>query len=51
MRNHYLHVERARIPELYARLEAAVRGLVEEFATDAGAGAEFLNVLITATTV
>jgi len=51
VRNHYLHVERERIPEFYRRLEAAVRELAEEFAADAGATSEFINVLITATTV
>jgi len=55
VRNHYLHIERERIPEFYKRLEAAVRALAEEFATDAGVdpkkAAEFLNVLITSTTV
>jgi len=51
LRNHYLHIDRARLPEFYARLEAAARALAEEFATDADAGTEFLNVLLTATPV
>jgi hypothetical protein len=51
VRNHYLHVDRARIPELYRRLEAAVRELVEDLAVDPGAHTEFLNILITATAV
>ena len=55
VRNHYLHIERERIPEFYKRLEAAVRKLAEEFASDADAdpkkAVEFLNVLITSTTV
>jgi hypothetical protein len=51
VRNHYLHIERERVGEFYARLETAVRELAEEFAADPGAASEFLNVLITATTV
>jgi hypothetical protein len=51
VRNHYLHIEHERIGEFYRRLEAAVRTLAEEYAADAGAGTDFLNVLVTATTV
>jgi hypothetical protein len=51
VRNHYLHIERDRIPEFFERLEADVRKLAEEFAADAGPACEFLNVLISATTV
>jgi hypothetical protein len=51
LRNHYLHIDRARLPEFYERLEAAARALAEEFAADAGAGTEFLNVLLVATPV
>ena len=51
LRNHYLHVERARLPEFYARLEKAARGLAEEFASEAGADTDFLNVLLVATPV
>jgi hypothetical protein len=51
VRNHYLHVERERVGEFYTRLEAAVRELAQEFAADPGEASEFLNVLITATTV
>jgi hypothetical protein len=51
VRNHYLHIERGRIPEFYARLEEAVRALAEEFAADESKLTEFLNVLVTATTV
>jgi len=55
VRNHYLHIERERIPEFYGRLETIVRALVEEFATDPGVDpkktAQFLNVLIASTTV
>ncbi len=50
VRNHYLHIDRKRLPEFYQRLEDATRMLVEEFAAEPGAAAEFLNVLITATT-
>jgi hypothetical protein len=51
VRNHYLHIERERIPEFYERLDAAVRALAEEFAADPSRSSEFLNVLITSTTV
>jgi len=51
VRNHYLHIPRERIPEFYSRMDSAVRELVEEFAADPAATTEFLNVLITATTV
>ena len=49
LRNHYLHIDPARLPEFRERLEATVRTLVEEYATDASAGSEFFNILITAT--
>ncbi len=49
LRNHYLNIDAARLPEFHQRLEAAVRALAEEFATDATARTRFLNVLITAT--
>ncbi len=51
LRNHYLHIEREKLPEFYKRLEKAARSLAEEFAADAGAGTEFLNVLIVGTPV
>lgn len=51
LRNHYLHIERDRLPEFYQRLEKMARTLAEEFAADAGAGTEFLNVLIVGTPV
>lgn len=51
VRNHYLHIERERIPEFYVRLEAAVKKLIEEFAGEPGGSAEFLNLLLTATPV
>ncbi len=49
LRNHYLNIDAARLAEFHQRLEAAVRALAEEFATDATARTRFLNVLITAT--
>ena len=49
LRNHYLHIDPVRLPEFRERLEAAVRALAEEYATDTSAGSEFLNILITAT--
>lgn len=51
LRNHYLHIERERLPEFYQKLEKAARTLAEEFAADAGATTEFLNVLIVGTPV
>jgi hypothetical protein len=51
VRNHYLHIDRARLPEFYGRLEAAARALAKEFAADGDAGTEFLNVLLVATCV
>ncbi len=49
LRNHYLHIEAARLPALRKKLEAALRGLAEEFATDASATTRFFNILVTAT--
>ena len=51
LRNHYLHIQREKLPEFYQRLEKAARALAEEFAADAGATTEFLNVLIVGTPV
>ncbi|MEA2624593.1 MAG: hypothetical protein QOD06_638 [Candidatus Binatota bacterium] len=51
VRNHYLHVEPRRIRELTRRVELALREIVEEFAIEEGPETEFLNVLVTATTV
>jgi hypothetical protein len=51
LRNHYLHIERDKLPEFYQRLEKAARALAEEYAADAGAGTEFLNVLVVGTPV
>jgi hypothetical protein len=51
VRNHYLHIDPDRIAEFYRRLDEAVKDLSEEFAADADASCEFLNVLVTSTTV
>ena len=49
LRNHYLNVERARIEEFHAALDAALRALTERFAATASRDTEFMNVLTTAT--
>jgi hypothetical protein len=49
LRNHYLHIDPVRLPELQQRLEAAVRALAEEYAAEASSHTQFLNILITAT--
>jgi hypothetical protein len=49
LRNHYLNIEAARIPEFHQRLEDAARKLAEEFATDKSETTRFLNILINAT--
>ncbi|HZR84166.1 MAG TPA: hypothetical protein VFD92_23920 [Candidatus Binatia bacterium] len=49
LRNHYMNVERARIPEFHAALDAALRELTERFARTASRDTEFMNVLTTAT--
>ena len=50
LRNHYLNIEPARLPEFQQKLDESVRRLAEEFATDASAQTRFLNVLVTSTT-
>jgi hypothetical protein len=50
LRNHYLNIDPARLPDFQKRLEEAVRRLAEEFAADPSAQTRFLNVLITSTT-
>ena len=35
LRNHYLNIDAARLPEFQQRLDAAMRALAEEFASDA----------------
>jgi hypothetical protein len=49
LRNHYLNVERARIDEFHAALDAALRSLTERFAATPSRDTEFMNVLTTAT--
>jgi hypothetical protein len=49
LRNHYLNVDRARIPEFHAALDAALRELTEKFAATPSRETEFMNVLATAT--
>jgi hypothetical protein len=49
LRNHYLNIERARLPEFHASLEKALRELAEKFAAKRSEETEFLNVLATAT--
>ena len=49
LRNHYLNIDAARLPEFQQRLDDALRTLAEEFAADASAATKFLNVLVTST--
>ena len=49
LRNHYLNVERSRIAEFHAALDAALRELAERFAATPSRDTEFMNVLTTAT--
>jgi|SRR5215470_12182495 len=49
LRNHYLNIDAARLPEFHKRLDAALRALAEEFAGDPSADSRFLNILVTAT--
>jgi len=49
LRNHYLNIDLARLPEFQKRLDEAVRTLAEEYATDTSAQTKFLNVLVTST--
>lgn len=49
LRNHYLNVERARIDEFHAALDAALRALTERFAAAPSRDTAFMNVLTTAT--
>jgi len=51
LRNHYLHIDPARLPEFQVRLDAALRALVDEFSAEASAATPFLNVLVTSTTL
>lgn len=49
LRNHYLNIERERLPEFRRRLEEALRSLAEEFAAVPSSQTDFLNVLVAAT--
>lgn len=50
LRNHYLNVDPAQLPEFQKRLDQAVRKLAEEFAAEASPLTRFLNILVTSTT-
>ena len=49
LRNHYLNVDRARLDEFHAALDAALRALTERFAATPSRDTAFMNVLTTAT--
>jgi len=49
LRNHYLNIDAAKLPEFQKRLDESLRKLAEEFAEEAGANTRFLNVLVTST--
>jgi hypothetical protein len=49
LRNHYANIERSRIPEFHEALDAALRSLMERFATAPSRDSAFMNVLTTAT--
>jgi hypothetical protein len=49
LRNHYLNIDAARLPEFHKRLDSALRALAEEFAADPSTDSRFLNILVTAT--
>jgi hypothetical protein len=49
LRNHYLNIERARLDEFHAALDAALRALAERFAATPSRDTAFMNVLATAT--
>ena len=49
LRNHYLNIERSRIAEFHAELDAVLRSLTERFAATPSRDTEFMNVLTTAT--
>jgi hypothetical protein len=49
LRNHYFNIDPVRLPEFHQRLEAALRGLAEEFADDPSRESLFFNILVTAT--
>jgi hypothetical protein len=49
LRNHYLNIDPARLPEFHKRLDDSLRKLAEEYAVDASTHTQFLNILVTAT--
>ncbi len=49
LRNHYLHIPPAKLPEFHQRLDRALADLAREYASDPGAGTRFLNILVAAT--
>lgn len=49
LRNHYLHIDAARVAEFEQRVDEALTKLADEFAIDASSRSRFLNVLVTAT--
>lgn len=49
LRNHYLNIEKSRIPEFHDALEEVLRDLTERFAVNSSEDTEFMNVLATAT--
>lgn len=51
LRNHFLHIEAARLAEFRRRLDDQLRQLVQEFAADQSATTQFLNILVAATTI
>lgn len=51
LRNHFMNISAARLPEFQRRLEETLRALAEEYAEDPGGDTRFLNVLVTATPV
>ena len=51
MRNHYLHIDPARMPEFQADLDRVLRELARRYGEDASGETEFLNILTTATSV
>ncbi len=51
LRNHYLNIDKDRLPEFKRRLDDSLRELAEEFAGESSDDTEFLNVLATATSL
>lgn len=51
MRNHYMHIDPAKMPEFQADLDRALRELASRYGEDASGETEFLNILTTATSV